>query len=1409
MGLLLLSSVIAGVHASPATHTNPGIVAAASALGGPVSVNYSSSVDGWPLSYSEWLPAGFDPTVAHPLVVFLHGQQATTGTWVAGGLPADILGYLGEQSTNGKSARALVAALANASDVLIAPNSRSGAGWYVDSPCGGPQQQDLMDAIVHEEAVRNVSAVYLVGVSMGTEGVLYTAALHPGLVQGIGLVTPVTDLFEDVAYREFLAATQNASDPWAYDSIQAKARLFCGVLPGTGNASEASVALVYQHISPLRFDPEAFAAMRVYVVAGGEDDRTPNNVSIWSPWMNANNTFVNSTCNVAASLGEPANCSQPLGALHLADPQHYAFRFVYEPNGGHGLTALNASDLLAFWTGAAAGGYYLAHGDPPGPITPAPGLAYGPPLPTAVHTNVSYASSIDAWPLSYDEWLPPGYDPGQPARLVVYLHGAGSNTTWVAGGTSKWMAMFNGTSLASGTERSLLANASVYHYIFVSLNTRSDSGFYVNSPCGGPQYQDLLDAIANEQRAHRISGVFIIGSSMGGMGAFAVAGHAPGLVQGIAVSAAASDLFEEYAFLARSGKPTSHDLEMNQDNCGVGPGTANATVDANFYTFLSPRFYMGNLSNLSVWASAGGLDQAIPNNVAFWPYLEANASFVNSTCLVVVNFGEPPGCTSTWPQLAAAHPGQYRAQFDFEPTKGHDISQLVPAEIFGFFANATMPPVITNLTFDEQGLPNGTAWSVTIGSTTRSSTSSALSWMLPAGTYDYAVGRVPGFEPVAGSSIVLNGSPTIVTLDFRPATLYPVNFDQSGLAPSAVWQVTIAGTTATTNASVLTIPLPNGTYPFLVPVVLGYRSTTPTTSFAVAGAPVTVNLTFESAPYFAATFTAVGLPAGTPWRVVLDGGSGSTTGPSLEFNLTNGSYAYAVDRVAGFEPVPAGVITINGSGVAVNVTFTPSSLYPVIFSALGLGPNATWELAFNGTPTTTNNSTITFVVPNGSYPYSVGVPAGDEPIPDGTVAVAGTGVAIDLAFRPIATFAANFSASGLPSGVPWSVSAAGAVVVGVDGTASLALVNGTYPFTIGSVPGFSATPRSGTVTIAGAPTNVSITFTPVVYAVTFTESGLAKGVAWSVTLHGVTLTSTTTGLVFSTGNGSAAYTVGAVTGYVVPPGGTVVVNGSAVSVGLAFVKIVTFVVKFTESGLKAGVSWSVTVGGTTASAVAGPISVSLRNGTYAFTIARVPGYTTAAFTGTVTVAGKAVTVATTFVPVKYTVTFTASGLAVGTTWKVTSAGVTLSSSGKTIVFQLVNGTYAYTVAAVTGYATPAGGTYTVAGNSVGVAVAFAKVATFALKFTETGLPAGTSWSVTVNGTTVSSTSTSITMKLPSGTYSYSVAAHGFVAKPASGTVKIGTTSRTLAITFSTSTGALPGPSSAYPSAPAGRAARPA
>jgi len=317
------------------------------------TVNYSSSVDGFPLSYAEWLPAGFDPNVTYPLAVYLHHIEDTSGKSKAGG-------FWNQLSADG-GGTATIAAAAAAGYLLIAINTRTGSGFYVDSTYTGPQDQDVLDAIAFEKERRHVGDVFLFGFSMGAMGTLYVALHHPSEFAGIGLIETATDVYQVVAH--FLA---NAD-------VNAKAgNGIAGILTTTGgqypNASAYALSM-FNYMTVGRFDPGAYAHLRTYAVEGQLDDVLPNNPSYW-PYLQVNDTFLNATCAVASALDEPANCTSPLADLAAANPGEYGFRYVYVLGGGHTLQNLDAADMFAYWSGQKPTGIYWA--EVPNPV-PSPG----------------------------------------------------------------------------------------------------------------------------------------------------------------------------------------------------------------------------------------------------------------------------------------------------------------------------------------------------------------------------------------------------------------------------------------------------------------------------------------------------------------------------------------------------------------------------------------------------------------------------------------------------------------------------------------------------------------------------------------------------------------------------------------------------------------------------------------------------------------------------------------------------------------------------------------------------------------------------------------------------------------------------------------------------------------------------
>ena len=125
----------------------------------------------------------------------------------------------------------------------------------------------------------------------------------------------------------------------------------------------------------------------------------------------------------------------------------------------------------------------------------------------------------------------------------------------------------------------------------------------------------------------------------------------------------------------------------------------------------------------------------------------------------------------------------------------------------------------------------------------------------------------------------------------------------------------------------------------------------------------------------------------------------------------------------------------------------------------------------------------------------------------------------------------------------------------------------------------------------------------------------------------------------------------------------------------------------------------------------------------------------------------------------YQIVFIENGLPSGTLWSVNLNGTMESSSSNSITFSEPNGTYPYSLTIPQGYTVSnSSGTIMLSGKNVTQTVTFISnnSAEYTIIFTESGLPSGISWSVTINGNIKSSTTNTITFTEPYGTYTYSI-----------------------------------------------------
>ena len=713
----------------------------------------------------------------------------------------------------------------------------------------------------------------------------------------------------------------------------------------------------------------------------------------------------------------------------------------------------------------------------------------------------------------------------------------------------------------------------------------------------------------------------------------------------------------------------------------------------------------------------------------------------------------------------------------------------------------TFTEITYAITFTESGLPSGSDWNVTLNGVKSSSTSTSISFNDPNGSYSYTVGIYQGYSanPATGT-VTINGGDVSVTIEFT-RVVYTVTFTESGLPPSTEWYVNITGQSSLSSTSTtITTTEPNGTYSYSIATGNKiYRPNPSTSSFVVDGATVGVSISFQEVTY-AVTFTESGLPSSTEWYVnITSGNSYSSTTGSISFSEPNGSYSYSIataDKI--YSPSPfSGGFTVNGATVSESVTFNEVT-YSVTFTESGLPSSTEWYLNITGrSPLSSTGASISTSLPNATYTYTIAT--GDKtykPLPSSSsFTVNGAPVSESITFQEV-TYSVSFTESGLPTGATWNVTLNGVKESSATISISFSEPNGSYSYTVGIYQGYSASPYTSSVTVNGATQAITITFTRVVYVVTFTEGGLPSSTEWYLNITGQTSLSSTTGSIsVNLPNGSYSYTIA--TGNKIyapsPYSGGFTINGSGYSGSVTFNEL-TWSVTFTESGLPSSLEWyvNITTTGQELSSTSTTISVTEHNGTYSYTVSTGDKiYAPNSYAGSFTVNGATVAVSVPFHEVTYEITFTQTGLPSGNWYvNVSSTSQTFSEPYTTssISFYEVNNSYSFTIQTNYKIYAPsiASGTFTVNGAAVTETVAFNEV-TYAITFTESGLPSSTKWFVNItSGSSFSSTAGSITIPEDNGSHSYTIATGDkiYAPSPFSGSFSVTGAPVTESIVFS-------------------------
>jgi len=483
----------------------------------------------------------------------------------------------------------------------------------------------------------------------------------------------------------------------------------------------------------------------------------------------------------------------------------------------------------------------------------------------------------------------------------------------------------------------------------------------------------------------------------------------------------------------------------------------------------------------------------------------------------------------------------------------------------------------------------------------------------------------------AASLLVILPSPGTASLPstvsaFPHPAHFVVSYHEQGLPRGTHWSVSIQGPEHRRHGTYLSrgvsvkLSLQNGTYNFSISA-MGFTATPPNGSFTVNGTDLTENVTFGP-PSYAATFTEQGLPSGTSWSVVLNGTATISKENSLSFAVPNGTYAFTSSAAGYSAEPPNGSLVIDGANATVSLSFVPFT-YGASFVEQGLPANSSWSVTVGTNLTSSNDSTISLELPNGTYDFAVGPRSGWIASPENgsfTVDGASTSTSILWTGPQPTKYPVDFMESGLPAGASWSVTLSGATNSSSDGSIYFWEANGTYPYQAASV-GYDPSPAVGSVDVSGAPIGIPITWTPASYAVLFTETGLPAGTNWWLVVKGVSYSSTTETITLHEPTGVYLYIIHNVPGWTTTQyTGTVAVQKGPATVSVEWTQVV-YTVTVRETGLPSGDVWAATLDGVAHNGSSSVITFKLPNGTYSFSLSLPSGYEANVTTGPVIVEG--------------------------------------------------------------------------------------------------------------------------------------------------------------------------------------------
>ncbi len=238
--------------------------------------------------------------------------------------------------------------------------------------------------------------------------------------------------------------------------------------------------------------------------------------------------------------------------------------------------------------------------------------------------------------------------------------------------------------------------------------------------------------------------------------------------------------------------------------------------------------------------------------------------------------------------------------------------------------------------------------------------------------------------------------------------------------------------------------------------------------------PASLNGQTSIGDHYTVTFKETGLQNGTRWYVSVGAFVQYSNNSTILFSEPNGTYNFTIGGVKDYKPLPSTfTVSVKGHNVSLVIVWVPVT-YPVTFIESGLPSNTFWNVTLGNETSTTSNSTITFLVKNGTYHYSIpNVKGTASSTPNGTIEVNGEPTKVFVEFTLPIKF--TFYEQGLPPGTEWSIFINGTYYNSTLSYISVTLPNGTYSYLVLVPQNYEANPAHGKINYSNNLTFVKVT----------------------------------------------------------------------------------------------------------------------------------------------------------------------------------------------------------------------------------------------------------------------------------------------------------------------------------------------